>query len=177
MAENFKLQKHLKLNWSPWWCVPLRLTHAFVVFFSAGEVSAHKNSINAVASNDTCIFTGSRYPLIILGNICKQSPQSHFKSCHGNFMLNLPRPKYVAWMKLDISMNGFDDECLIWCSCMGYDYIMHVGCIREGIIAWHMNAFLCQAVVPSNAPTSMIWLRSFSGLTSCQKRISIPVQY
>ena len=26
-----------------------------------GEVVAHKHSINTIATNDTCIFTGSRY--------------------------------------------------------------------------------------------------------------------
>ena len=31
-----------------------------IVVFSIGEVSAHKNAINSIATNDTCIFTASR---------------------------------------------------------------------------------------------------------------------
>ena len=36
------------------------LYNSMIVVFSIGEVSAHKNAINSIATNDTCIFTASR---------------------------------------------------------------------------------------------------------------------
>lgn len=60
--SNIFLNKH-GCFWSSnvTWYVPFWKIMAVFVQIIAGEITAHKTSINTIATNGTCIFTGSRW--------------------------------------------------------------------------------------------------------------------
>ena len=67
--------------------VPYVIAIYMKYFQHAGEVSAHKSSINSIATNDTCIFSGSRYSYM-------------YRLCHGVGLYDINLFLYIVVTRL-----------------------------------------------------------------------------